>query len=1252
MDSPPRGGHDETGLSHLPKRQKTFHHHDLPAARRKIYTVAWICALSIEMAAARAVLDTIHEPLPALADDSNTYVFGNVQGHNIVIACLPTDQYGIVNAANVATNIKRTFPAIRVGLMVGIGGGVPSQVDVRLGDIVVGTRVMQTDLGKVIHEDHWQQLERTAIPRIPHQSLGTAVTALRAKHEFEPSRIPSILQQKFEGCQFGYPVSPDRLFQADYHHKGPNPNCDECDHSKLVLRSTRVSKDPSIHYGAIASGSQVIKNSLFRDKVARQLNVICFEMEAAGLMDIIPCLPIRGICDYSDSHKSKEWQKYAAATAAAYAKELLEGLPVTEIDKEKIHIPTTPDHIDRITQPEDQRRRILKSLRFAQMDDRRSNVRMAHQKTCQWFLSHPDYKAWLDPENLTHLGFLWISGKPGAGKSTIMKFILSKQAGLKNVVTASFFFNARGEALERSVIGMYRSLLLQLLDGFPDLQMVLDDPRLVPTQDEKVCLPLDVLKDLLQKAVDFLGQRSFTCLIDALDECDEQQVRDMIQYFEQLAESSAAERLRICFSSRHYPYIIIRYGTRITLEHQPGHAEDLQAYIRDELRTEDPHIVQNVFQKSAGVLMWVVLVVEILNRELERGAMSLGRKLEELPSGLSDLFKQLLRRDDENMEGLLLCFLWILCAERPLKPEEFYHAIWSGLSLKSPSLVDTKIPDALVQDTINGLPRSHRYVISCSKGLAEITTSYWGSSVQFIHESVRDFLIKDRGLYELWPELGLDWESPSHDRLKDCCNAYMNHTEVCELVSKSSLRNYPTLLSERREILTKYPFLEYVGQSTLYHANAAAKVLPQSDFLSSFHSNNWIYINNLFDIYQARSYSTFSGWMLLSLALRNDHDDLARNLIEQGADINFTDPDGLTPLLRASEGGHKAIATLLIEQGADVNATGKSGWMPLSLALKNDYDDLARILIEQGADSNFTDPDGLTPLLRASDGGYKAIATLLIEQGANVNATGKSGWMPLSLALKNDYDDLARILIEQGADSNITDPDGPTPLLRAVARGYETLTKLLIEQGADVSICDNINGRSPLLRALGGGYKSIASNLIKQGADVNASDKSGWMPLSLALRNGYDTLARILIEQGAYINATDPDGRTPLSRAAASGYETVAKHLIERGADVNASDKSGWMPLSLALRNGYDTLARILIEQGAYINATDPDGRTPLSRAAASGYETVAKHLIERGADVNLCDDMTGTSPLKWALRQGHEELAKLLLDQGARAEP
>ena len=85
-----------------------------------------------------------------------------------------------------------------------------------------------------------------------------------------------------------------------------------------------------IHYGAIASGNQVMKHGSTRDNIARELDIICFEMEAAGLMDITPCLPIRGICDYSDSHKNKEWQRYAAATASAYARELIEELPMAQ----------------------------------------------------------------------------------------------------------------------------------------------------------------------------------------------------------------------------------------------------------------------------------------------------------------------------------------------------------------------------------------------------------------------------------------------------------------------------------------------------------------------------------------------------------------------------------------------------------------------------------------------------------------------------------------------------------------------------------------------------------------------------------------------------------------------------------------------------------------------------------------------------------------------------------------------------------
>ncbi|RYO91718.1 hypothetical protein DL766_009740 [Monosporascus sp. MC13-8B] len=143
----------------------------------------------------------------------------------------------------------------------------------------------------------------------------------------------------------------DVLFKADYSHVNKNTadyeatayntdgdeeeeNCRFCDRTKVVKRKPREMR---VHYGLIASGNQVIKDATFRDKLNRDLggNVLCVEMEAAGLINNFPCIVIRGICDYADSHKNKDWQEYVAAVAAAFARELLEYVQPSEVDRER-----------------------------------------------------------------------------------------------------------------------------------------------------------------------------------------------------------------------------------------------------------------------------------------------------------------------------------------------------------------------------------------------------------------------------------------------------------------------------------------------------------------------------------------------------------------------------------------------------------------------------------------------------------------------------------------------------------------------------------------------------------------------------------------------------------------------------------------------------------------------------------------------------------------------------------------------------
>lgn len=203
-----------------------------------------------------------------------------------------------------------------------------------------------------------------------------------------------------------------------------------------------------------------------------------------------------------------------------------------------------------------------------------------------------------------------------------MKFAYARvsKESPRHAATAAFFFHARGEYLEKSTNGMHRSLLLQLLESFPDLQRVFDDVG--PMFSNRLGdLSIDILRELLHNAILGLGHRCFTCFIDALDECDEQQVRDMVEFCEELGRLATMDgiRLRICFSSRHYPYIYIRDGLRITLENQQGHKDDLEKYVQSCLRADSGPLVDKtrnqILQKAAGVFMWVVLVVDILNKE-------------------------------------------------------------------------------------------------------------------------------------------------------------------------------------------------------------------------------------------------------------------------------------------------------------------------------------------------------------------------------------------------------------------------------------------------------------------------------------------------------------------------------------------------------------------------------------------------------------------------------------------------------------
>lgn len=298
--------------------------------------MGWVCALPVELAAAQELLDEEHDAIPLDTHDTNIYSCGRIGEHNVVIACLPTGQTGTSSAAAVASQMHSAFTCIRFGLMVGIGGGVPNdEVDIRLGDVVVSSPnkvhggVVQYDFGKTTPSG----FERTGSLNTPPTILLNAVAILQAKHMRRKGTLQEHIS-KVETLQ-GFArkaAGRDALFESTYNHIGGR-TCDGCNTVHLVNREIRVPETVAVHYGTIASGNQVMRHAAERDKVSLDLggDVLCFEMEAAGLMNSFPCLVVRGICDYADSHKNKRWQPYAAATAAAYAKELLLVIPAADV---------------------------------------------------------------------------------------------------------------------------------------------------------------------------------------------------------------------------------------------------------------------------------------------------------------------------------------------------------------------------------------------------------------------------------------------------------------------------------------------------------------------------------------------------------------------------------------------------------------------------------------------------------------------------------------------------------------------------------------------------------------------------------------------------------------------------------------------------------------------------------------------------------------------------------------------------------
>ncbi|KAH8763239.1 hypothetical protein F5883DRAFT_560181 [Diaporthe sp. PMI_573] len=759
-------------------------------------------------------------------------------------------------------------------------------------------------------------------------------------------------------------------------------------------------------------------------------------------------------------HRSSEAAFIPTATATISVSTQLSGMPKLV---ESLHFPksllrssrsiTNSRHPDDMTTPTLATKEVrLQSPTYDTIDARHNEIALAHRETCEWLFDSTKFKEWMNPTyHDNHDGVLWIQGKPGAGKSTLMKYLCDKNDFFRDHLIVKFFFQAGGEAREKPLLRMLRAITHQLVESDDTLYR-----SLVTSFGEKQRINeanywqwrQPELQEFIRSSAKQPRAESVLLLIDALDEFDGPELRDAIRFLEDLSIDAYRNHipLKICLSSRHYPNLQMNNALKLTMENDPGHQNDIAKYIRERLRVRDDEIKAEILKKAEGVFLWTVIVVSQLNKAFDEGwAKTMRETLDEFPNDLQSLFSADTGANLSDVTQRALMLQWALLSRRPLKPRELFAAV-VGIA---PPTTD----------------HIQQWITNSSKGLLELRRGDAGS-VQFIHSSISDFLCRQKRLQTIDPSLGPDPIIASHGQL-------WARSWLCISQVDTKLTSFHHL----RRLIDLDPFLGYAASYILDHAERA---LPWHVISGDRDDKSGILENSSQSLDTSRQISIqkwlrepecwFQWWKsfiitngsseeslelkrhvdvgLLYVLARRGLPNLVR-VILKGADINAQGGHFGNALQAACASAYnKEIVCLLLDSGADLNATGGHYNTALQAASFRGHKEIVRLLIERGADVDIKGGYYNTALQAASFGGHKEIVRLLIERGADVDIKGGYYSTALQAASFGGHEGIVRLLIEMGANVNTKGGHYGTALQAAISKGKNVIAGLLREKGA------------------------------------------------------------------------------------------------------------------------------------------------------------------------------------------------------------
>ncbi|KAL6831272.1 putative kinesin [Trichoderma sp. SZMC 28015] len=1195
--------------------------------------------------------------------------------------------------------MMRSFPRIRFGLMVGIGGGAPDEPsndprnDIRLGDVVVScptvdsSGVLQYDFGKTMEEGKFVQ---TGTLNKTHVKLRNGVSVLRARHRRENTQVPSHINTMLQSNEkmrgyFDHPgLEHDQLFRADYDHKDGKSSCETCDKGALLVRKPRADKYPAIHYGLIGSANQVMKHGMTREKLRKEKGIMCFEMEAAGLMDIFPCLVIRGICDYADSHKNKRWQPYAAAAAAAYAKEILLVIPPAEVPSV---FPMNIDTIHNMLQSfisESSLELLLQLLPALEQSQCKSAIPDLDPRDSKfsWVFENIDYKSWRYNESRF---VLCLSSPLAHHLSQVTSYVVDQEEKANHPILYCFCSQITndelikgGQSTEGQNIALASALIYTLLEQIIHFSPV----------EKRLLIIHNFFNNLLQKIFEKNPSQNWTKRgFDG---------NDLLKSLRDLLGNAATKDLLTAFQltldyAKPQPTLIVLDG--IEKAYQGGRFLQLVGVLINDLRRQNSNI--KALLAGSTVCDITALSTESVfieyDKERKDCLSSLqfeNTRYEKITPEHSGSFEWIWTHDEykcwSNSETSRLLYIegkpgsgkstltkyfdsYLLTREPAAKKAivaKFFYSFREGEPQRSHyNMLLSLLYDILYQE------KSFFYHYFQAEYRAyRFSGAKWDyQSLKRILGSLRDYYSTSKRFYVIIDAVDESEETDRRDILKllrDLCS----NTKHCVVKIFIASRPVTQLEALRDQFLNSIKLHEETTLDISSFANSLLDGLDLPRMVAYIIENAqgvflWVkLVGEELISYHEDGYSEHDIFVMLK-KLPKELKELYGLMLNKMRTNKLCQSYGLKMFrlilfarrpLRVNELLHSlgipdniefdSISNLLTDEILEERVPLSEriivscGGNFIEIKQRNDGHRVVQV-IHQTAFEFLRDPSGVVSKSEFridEEHAHMFIAATCIQYITlcATSLTSLRSRLPDSeYWIANHYDDCAKYLDKRPLAFYASHHLEYHVNCHKKYHNQNSDTQKLAVQVKREWIDDPFNY---LLESWAGSHLApLESEKIQNGLLMAAS------------KGGFDIATEMLVSAGVDINIKEKSGRTPLSWAAGNGHESVSRLLLGKDTDPVYEDDSGRTPFSWAAGNGHESVLRLLLDKNRRGNFQDNSGRNPFSWAAGNGHESVLRLLLDKGTAFDF-PDRSGRTPLSWAAGNGHESVVKLLLEKGA----